>query len=139
MLDPAAVSAVAADETLARFILRFSHVRHDRTVKPDAFVPHPLVELSVTRHREATAAELWNEGMRVASLRDLRLYGRADVQASNITAEQLTIVPKPIPRNPNHADVIGWPDEKPQQKMKALEIARKSTFVSPPTDAQSGV
>jgi hypothetical protein len=35
--------------------------------------------------------------------------------------------------NPNHADAIGWPAEKPAQKIKAMEIAANSRFVAAPT------
>jgi hypothetical protein len=131
MLDPAQVPTVNPDELLARFILSSGHIRKSsNSVKPDAFIPHPRIELSMTRHRGATIDELWREGDRVAAIRVKELFGRADVQAAAIEAEQLAVVPKPIPENPNHANVIVWPADKPEQKMKATEIARKSQFVA---------
>ena len=42
--------------------------------------------------------------------------------------ENLSVEAKPIPENPNHADVINWPGDKPTQKMKAVEIASKSVL-----------
>ena len=134
MFDPVHVPPVALDELLARFVLFSSHVRRsENTVKQDAFMPHPRVELSVTRHREATNDELWREGGRVAALREKILYGCADVLATAFADERLQVVAKPIiPENPNHADVIDWPADKPSQKMKALQIANKSTYVPKP-------
>jgi hypothetical protein len=133
MLDPAKVPAVDSDELLARFIIFSKHFRpSDNTVKPDAFVPHPQVELSVTRHRAATNDELWQEGNRVAAIRSATLYGRADVAAETFESEDLSVVPKPISENPNHADVIDWPTDKPSQKMKACEIASRAVFVPAP-------
>ena len=134
MLDPAQVPAVASEEMLARFVLFSAHFRKaNATVKPDAFMPHPRVELSITRHLEATTAELWREGGRVAALRALALYGRADVLTEIFETQRLRVVPEPIPENPNHADVIDWPADKPQQKMKATVIASRAQFVPRPS------
>lgn len=134
MLDPTQIPPVSSAELLARFIIFSKHLRpSNNTVKPDAFIPHPLVELSVTRHLNATEHELWQEGERVAALRSATLYGRADLSAGTFMNEHLSVVAKPIiPVNPNHADVIDWPTEKPAQKMKAREIADKAVFVSKP-------
>jgi hypothetical protein len=88
--------------------------------------------LSLTRHFQATEEELWNEGRRVSLLRQLTLYGRADVSVDAFLSESLQVVAKPLPENPNHADAIGWPANKAEQKIKALEIARNAAFVSKP-------
>lgn len=133
MLDPAHVPPVDVGELLARFVLFSRHVRaSDKTVKPEAFMPHPLLELSMTRHREATDEELWNEGRRVAAIRGKTLYGRADVSEAAFAIEELTVVAKPVAENPNHADAINWPADKPAQKIKALQIAGKSTYLPNP-------
>ena len=133
MLDPTQVPPVSSEELLARFIVFSKHIRSSNmTVKPDAFIPHPHIELSVTRHRDATEDELWQEGERVAALRSATLYGKADVTAGAFEDEDLSVVAKPIAPNPNHADVIDWPADKPAQKMKALEIANKAVFVPRP-------
>jgi hypothetical protein len=133
MLDPAQVPPVSSAEMLARFIIFSKHFRpSNKTVKPDAFIPHPLVELSVTRHRDASVNELWQEGERVALIRSATLYGRADVSAKAFEDEDLSVVAKPIGHNPNHADVVDWPADKPTQKMKAREIANKAVFVPRP-------
>src|SRR5262245_5861447 len=97
MLAPDQIYPVDATELLARFVVRSSHIRtSNNTVKPDAFIPHPRVELSLTRHREAAPTELWREGERVAAIRGAALYGRADVEASAFIEEGLTVEAKPI-------------------------------------------
>ena len=53
-------------EMLARYILFSKHIRADRTIKPDAFVPHPRAELSVTRHLMTADDELWSVGHDIA-------------------------------------------------------------------------
>ncbi len=134
MLDPNQVPPVAANELLARFIVSSSQIRKsDHTVKPDAFMPHPRVETSLTRHRETTVEEIWLEGERVAAIRQATLHGRADVRTSAFIDEDLTVEAKPLPENPNHADAIGWPTDKPAQKMKATEISLKSELVYKPS------
>lgn len=139
MIDPTNVPPVAADEMLARFITQASQFRSsDQTMKPDLFIPFRLTELSMTRHREATAEELWQVGREVAALRQQRLYGRADIRASDCTIGPLSVVRDPIlppdePYNPNHANVIGFPATKDDQKALAIKIAHKaSKRIAPP-------
>lgn len=130
MFDPANVPAVSNDELLTRFIIASSHFRPaNNTVKPDAFIPHPRSELSLTRLLEATDDEIWMEGERVATIRSKTLYGRADVTVEAFQVVELCVIAKPIHDNPNHADAINWPAEKSAQKMKALEIAARSTYL----------
>jgi hypothetical protein len=130
MIDPANVRAVTEDETVARYVLSSRHVRADRTLKPDAFIPHPYVDSSVTRHRLATEDELWSVGDEIARERERTLYGRGDVVVSNLSIHSLTIKADPIPRNPNHAGISGWPLEKSAQKNIAQQVAAAAIFVS---------
>ena len=99
MLDPAAVPPVDANELLARFVTQRSQFRQgDRTLKQDLFVPHPRAELSVTRHRDATAEEVWRIGRDVATALGRTLYGRGDLRASDCTAHSLRVEPQPLPK-----------------------------------------
>lgn len=133
MFDPAHVPPVDTEEALARYVLSSSHIRtQDKTVKPDAFIPHPHLNLSVTRHRDATEQTLWMLGAQVACDRQRILHGRADVVVSVCLREELPVVAAPLPNNPNHAEIEGWPKGKAEQKMKALEIARQSQFQPTP-------
>jgi hypothetical protein len=119
---------VTDDEWLARYIVHKEHVREDKTVKPDVFIPYKWVELSVTRHLGLTESEIWEAGKLVARQLQKSLRGRSDIQAVDIVNVGLNVVPKPLIENPNHADVIGWPVDKPSQKELALRIAQKTQF-----------
>lgn len=119
---------VTDDEWLARFIVRENHVRPDGTVKPDPFIPYKWVELSVTRHRGLDDREIWAAGEGVAAERSEPLIGRADATAAVYVQRRLRVLPMPLPQNLNHADVVGWPQDKPGQKELALLIAREATF-----------
>jgi hypothetical protein len=124
MTDEEARGPVTSNELLARFILHGSHLRQDWTVKPDAFIPHPRLDLSVTRHLHLSEDELWNIARRVARQTSKILHGRADVQASDFERQTLRVVAAPVLENPNHANVSGWPIEKFAQKAIAQEIAQ---------------
>lgn len=123
-------SRIADDEKLARFIL-FSKLfrRSDQAVKPDAFIPHPHEELSVTRHRKLSDKKLWDIGKSVARKRPSNLYGRADIQALQARKQNIDVVPRPLWKNRNHACLVGWPVEKEKQKIIAIEIAASANFV----------
>ena len=122
---------VTDNEWLARFILFGRWLRADRTVRPDAFIPYPWPDLSVARHLGLAEAELWRIGQKVADQRTLPLlHGRADIRARAVRRHRLDIHPTPEPRN--HANIAGWPKEKPAQKIIAQEIAATATFIATP-------
>ena len=95
-------------------------------------MPHPYIELSMTRHDQATEEELWTDCRRIAALRKKTLYGRADVEVAVFEVQGLVVEAAPIPENPNHANAKNWPAEKSEQKAKALEIALKARFLPAP-------
>jgi hypothetical protein len=130
MLDPDNVADVDNSEMLARYATQSSHFRRiDWTAKQDLFFPHPHIELSVTRHTNATEEEIWQIGWSVAKLQNKTLYGRADVKAEVFIEQELTLRKAPLANNPNHANAVGWATDKPNQKTKAQLIAAKSSFV----------
>jgi hypothetical protein len=130
MIDPSQVPNVSADEVLARFVLQSSHIRSSNgTVKADAFIPHPHRDLSVTRHLQATADELWAVGEAVATATGKALHGRADIKADVCADNNLTVHAAPVEDNPNHANISSWPDGKPLQKIIAQIIAATAKLV----------
>jgi hypothetical protein len=135
MIDPENVPPVTDAELLARYVTTSRHFRSsDNTVKQDLFMPHPYIELSVTRHLDATEPEIWEVGVDVADQIDRKLYGRTDIQAHDCNIDSLQVTAKPIlPKNPNHADIEGWPSAKQDQKVIALKLAASaSKLILPP-------
>lgn len=128
-------TAIASDEILARFILFKGWIRNDGTVKQDAFVPPRDLDLSVTRLRYLLEQEVWRIGQTIAGARPATLHGRADIPAAEVRQRELDVVPRPVADNPNHAVVIGWPSDKPAQKIIAQELAAKSSFMPAPPPA----
>lgn len=133
MSDAAYLPQVTADEWLARFILFSKWIRStDNTPKPDAFIPHPWPDLSVTRHKDISVEELWRIGQGIADARPATLYGRADLTAEEVRRQTLDVEPRPVPDNGNHACIVGWPTDKPAQKILAQELAAVARYVPKP-------
>ncbi len=140
MIDAEHVPEVEPNELLARFILSRRHIRGSANgIKPEAFMPHPHADLSVTRHRDATEDEIWATGSAIASFRERTLQGRGDVIANAFIKQDLSVLADPLlgradlPDNPNHANVTRWPkDDKDRQRLLALEIAKQARLVRPP-------
>lgn len=135
--DPVGVSetpptAVSDDESLARFVMTRRVIREDGSVKPDAFLPPPDLNLSVTRHVGLSIDDLWSRGRRVAELRGKPLVGRADVGARDVRRELLDVVGFPEPDNPQHAHIVNWPADKPAQKSQAQQLSLSAAFASAP-------
>jgi len=122
---------VRDDERLSRFLLFsrwFSRVQN--RVKPDAYIPHPRVELSVSCTEALAESEVWPLGQAVVDSRsdNVTLYGRGDVRASVVRVQKLQIIRDDQPLR--HANIVGWPiDSKESQRMLALEIAAASSLV----------
>lgn len=126
---------VTDDEWLVRFILFSKWIRRsDNTVKQEAFIPSPKnLELSVTRRNALSEEALWQVGQEVADTRPSKLYGRADLRAFHARNQSLQVRPDPQPRNQNHAVITGWPqDDKPGQKLIALELAKAAHYLPNP-------
>jgi hypothetical protein len=115
-------------ENLSRFILFSKWFRSDNTIKPDAFVPSPYVELSVTRQINISEIELWDLAKEVSVIRKCTLYGRADILAEPVMKQNLTIEPSEPPLN--HANIKGYPEDKSKQKLIALELAAEASFIA---------
>ncbi len=54
------------------------------------------------------------------------LLGRTDIIASIVISKDLRIIPSEPPER--HANITGWPDEKSEQKMIAIELAAESNL-----------
>ncbi len=122
-------AVIEDDELLARFVMVREWIRADGTVRPDAFIPPKDLNLSTTRHGTLQPSSLWEIGQSVARQFVRDLIGRADVIARNVKIVGLHPEPAPLPENPNHAHVAGWPTDKPSQKILAQQLAASSAYV----------
>jgi hypothetical protein len=58
--------------------------------------------------------------------RDKPILGRADIGASFVITRGLNVVPSEPPIR--HANIIGWPEQKSEQRLVALELAAEAIF-----------
>jgi hypothetical protein len=129
MMD-ATGTPLSDDEMLARFVLKKEWIRKaDNTLKQDAFIPPKDLQLSVTRHAGISAEQLIETGKAVAVETSLEYLGRADIKVGTVVKNALKAVAWPLPKNQNHAHVIGWPADKEARKTIAQELAAAAKFV----------
>jgi hypothetical protein len=125
-----AVSDVQQEETLARFIMFNRYIRKEGgRVHEDAFMPPRDGALSVTRHNALLDGQLWDVGLAIGALNSQTLYGRADVTAAIYRSVKLDVKAVPVPGNDHHAEVTGWPSDKPARKRLALLVAAQAVTV----------
>jgi hypothetical protein len=134
MINPNNVPPVDDDELLARFILSSNEFRGDDSVRPALFMPYKKVTLSVNRHRDASPEETWQIARAIAAQRKKTLYGRSDITVRACKVDSLSVVGKPLlPENPNHAEIVGYPPTREDQKSLAQELAAAaSRRIAPP-------
>ena len=125
---------MSANEWLARFVTVKGWIRADNTIRQDAFIPPRDLNLSVTRHLKLSQDQLWKIGQGVVDAisekHHARLFGRADLTAGAVLKAALRTEPAPIPGNPHHTHIAGWPTDKPAQKNIAQQLAAGAKFVA---------
>lgn len=113
-------------EDISRFIFPKDHFSIEKgTVKAAAFMPKEGGDISVYRTAACTEEKIWWLGdWYVARPRkDGRpILARGDLKGSDFSAQDLEVKKHPRP-HPRHANVIGWPNDKPARKMKATALA----------------
>ena len=119
-------ASVMDDETVARFIFSSKHIRQDRSIKHEAFMPRRGEGLSVVRHDDMGDTELWAIGRAMEQGRVDTLHGRTDVEAAAFVEQRLQVVAAPIELTPHHAEVRGWPDDKSARMLVAKMIAARA-------------
>lgn len=125
---------VSPDERLARFVTVEKWIRADNTVRQDAFIPPKDLNFSVTRHLQLSEDRLWEIGKAVADTisekHHAKLFGRADLTVAAVAKTALQTESAPVPGNPHHAHITGWPQDKPAQKNIAQQLAAAAVFVA---------
>ena len=90
-------------------------------------MPPADLRLSVFRVEGLDNNKIWQIGeKKVVSQSGKTLYGRAEIRAQLVEKTGLSIDPDNNP--PRHANIIGWPLEKNEQKLIALELAKEATL-----------
>jgi hypothetical protein len=119
-------------EEFTRFILNRKHFSaENRRVKANALLPltnNVTGRLETSTHRVAglNDQQIWTLGYEnvenAANNRIIKARGQGPIALVSASGLSCDVNGLPYPR---HVDVIGWPQEKDGQMMKAVEIADK--------------
>ncbi len=122
-----AKNAVERHERVTRFIVKSDYFTGER-VKWNAFSPYKnpashRLETSIYRELRLTAAEIWRLGRKhVENLEQNReIKARGSGPVSPILERGLALDVNGPPE-PIHADIVGWPAEKHEQRQLAMEF-----------------
>jgi len=112
-------------EDLTRYLLsRNQFSPSNKRVKSSAFLPPQNLKLSVFRIKDLSDENIWKIGTDKVANRinpPKSLHARADFMADVAISKGLHIIPDKWPTR--HANIVGWPEEKPKRKEIALELA----------------
>jgi hypothetical protein len=91
-------------------------------------LPNRESETSVFRISDTIAEDIWTIGERYVAPSRGPILGRADLYASTVIENGLQVDPQEPPEK--HANIIGWPNEKSEQKLIAQELAAKAQLIT---------
>ena len=119
--------AVSPGERISRFIPYRGWIRPAKgRVSPAAFMPPKIGDLSVYRTSGCAEKKIWLLGMLFVERKrkdKARVVGRADV-CSDLVFEQKLKIRSLFSPHLRHAELTNWPEDKAQQKDKALALAQ---------------
>jgi hypothetical protein len=100
------------------------------TVKPDAFINPPHVQVSISETEGENETRVWEMGEEVGNGRR-NVKARGDFNHMHVAEAGLEIELAPPP--PYHRHLIGWGSaEKQHQILKAIKLAKNVTLVVKP-------
>ena len=119
------VDNISPQEDLTRYLLsKNNFIPSKKRVKSSAFLPPQNLKLSVFRIKDLSDENIWKIGTDKVANRinpPKTLHARADFMADVAISKGLQIIPDKRPIR--HANIVGWPEEKPKRKEIALELA----------------
>ena len=122
---------VDAAEPITRYIFSSSHFSAQLSrIKHNAFMPPPSGGTSVFRTSGLVETDIWAIGQGISTQRGQQLHARGDLLTRDVLSLTLAVEPSEPP--PRHANITGWPHEKDQIKLRAMELAEKATLRVPP-------
>ena len=114
---------VTPDEHLARCLTQSNHFRRvEVRVTDRAFMPGPDRTTSVFRVDGLSDDQIWRTADKhVAAPSGRRVLGTGTILAEAVTEVGLRVDPDDHP--PRHAAIVDWPEDKSDQKLRALKLA----------------
>lgn len=139
-LDKIGTATISPDERIARFIYHKNDwsKQHPLKPKPKVFLPMKEAgqwETSVCRVSAAPDQRIWKIANRARS--PLPALARADLTANSVKVTGLHTDPAPDldADYPEHAVIVGWPDEKDKQMELAVQLSFSASLMLAPNSA----
>lgn len=112
---------VGNDESLSHFIFSSTWFSPNTArVKYNAFMPRQG-EVSVFRIDRLSENQIWTIGRDVVGYGTRNPKARGDIKAAKVRESRLNVLAAEPP--PRHANLVGWPSEKSEQKLIAKQLA----------------
>jgi len=129
LMDAFLEENISDNEPVCRFITGKDYYRtSDGTVRHNAFMQNREGEASVYRIIDLMDDEIFEIGrLFVAEKKGKPLKGRADIRVAKILENKLRVDSQPDP-HPRHANIVGWPEDKSEIKVLALQLAANATL-----------
>ncbi len=124
-----------SNEHVARFIYDSDKVTANGRVQSSAFLPKfegafVRWETSVCRLAGCDEARVWQLATNARPDRSVKALAKLSIQA--VISAKLECVDAPVDGFPEHAVLLGWPDDKPAQKEIAVALSKASVAVRAP-------
>lgn len=125
--------SVSPSEELARFIFSRKHFSVEKgEVKFKAFIPPPNSEdISVYRISRLSDRQVWEIGRNFVQRNDRSIKARANLAAKTVYANNLKVVPDPLPHE-LHANIRPFPADRRARDRIAKQLALASQLVIMP-------
>ena len=117
------------EKDISRFLFDSGHVRADKTIKHNAFIPPKNYRLSVFKTDTLTAEQIYQIGAQyVMPLRGKPIKGVAQVNSSHVVAIGLSFDSDGVP-HPRHSNIIGWSEDSSKDRVLALRLASEAVLL----------
>ncbi len=113
-------------ELLARYLFQSNQFNSSGRVKPAAFLPYPRLETSVFRKSRMAYSEYEASQQHVSAIKGKDIKAIAVINNDLIPSDLgLGVVPEESDFD-WHANIVGWPSEKHEQKLIAQKLSALS-------------
>ena len=123
------VNGTKLKDPLARYLMHKRFFSREKgIVKGAAFMPSSKLQTSVFEVGGMAESDIWTSADETLRLEPgEKIYGRGDF-SSHVVVELGLEVEADFPPARHH-NLVGWPVEKPKQKLIALKLAEKAKFI----------
>lgn len=120
------------EKDISRFLFDEKHVRADKTIRYNAFIPPKNFRLSVYKTDSLLCAEIYEIGsVYVEPLRQKPITGVAQIHSENVDLVGLSIDNDGVPHS-RHSNIIGWFEDSTKDRMLAVKLASEASLLEKP-------